>query len=255
MSLTILGVRFDTIDRDLALEKVRQFLIDKKRHVIFTPNPEMLVDAQKNQYFKDVLNASDLNLCDGKGVELVSLGKLKRIPGVDFMIDICSVAAKEGKTVYLLGSGDEEVLEKCAKRLEIKNSKLKIIGSHPGLPLSFKKTDEGKKYLNYDEMKNDAIIDDIIEKAPDILFVAFGHEKQELWMYEQLPHLPSVKLAMGVGGSFDYIAGKVKRAPKLVRKLGLEWVWRLVRQPWRVRRIWKATVIFLFTFLKYRVSK
>lgn len=254
MSYNVLGVKIDTVDKDSAIKKVRQFLIDGTQHMVFTPNPEMLVDASKNQYFQDVLNAGDMNICDGKGIALVSLGTLKRIPGVDFMEEICKVAAEEGNTAYLLGSGDEEVVRTCIKRLNIQNSTLKIVGSHPGLPLNVQKMKEGKKYLVYDENQNDAIIDDIIQTAPDILFVAFGHEKQEMWIYEQLQHLPSVKIAMGVGGSFDYIAGKVKRAPKIVRKLGFEWLWRLVMQPWRVKRIWKATVVFVLIFVKKQLK-
>jgi N-acetylglucosaminyldiphosphoundecaprenol N-acetyl-beta-D-mannosaminyltransferase len=90
----------------------------------------------------------------------------------------------------------------------------------------------------------------IRESLPDILFVAFGHGKQEKWIAAALPSLPAVRVAMGVGGAFDFIAGRVKRAPKLMRLAGLEWLWRLIREPWRIRRIWTAVVVFPWLVLR-----
>src|SRR3989338_8600493 len=104
-SIHILGVRIDAETIDQAQQKVQDFLRSSEQHTIFTPNPEMLVMAHKNKQFRDVLNRGSLNLCDGKGIELVARGKVKRIAGVDFIMDICKNAAEEGKSVYLLGSG------------------------------------------------------------------------------------------------------------------------------------------------------
>ncbi len=238
----ILGVRVDTVDKSSALSKVADFLASGEGHMIFTPNPEMLVDTQKDSYFKDVLNAGDLNLCDGKGIAFVSKEKIERITGVDFMVDICELAAEKNKSVYLLGSGSSEVLKECKKNLLVKFPTLKIVGLHPGIQIS--------NDFKFDTEKNDAVIDDIILSAPDILFVAFGHKKQEKWIYGFLPELPSVRVAMGIGGSFDFISGKAKRAPAIFRRFGLEWLYRLVREPRRIKRIWKATVVFLFYFYK-----
>ncbi|MBT3817080.1 MAG: WecB/TagA/CpsF family glycosyltransferase [Candidatus Magasanikbacteria bacterium] len=241
-----LGIRINSYKKETVIEHIRGLLRDNEQHTIFTPNPEMLVDAKKDAYFTEVLNSSDLNICDGFGIRLVSKFHIERITGVDLMQDICNVAAEEGKTVYLLGSGDEDVLKKVKEKLEKK--KVNIAGMHAGVKITTR--DDGS--IDYDEEEHDAMIDDIIVCAPDILFVAFGHGKQEKWIYEQLPHLPSVKLAMGVGGTFDFIAGKAKRAPKLLRVLGLEWAWRLLLEPSRFKRIWKATVVFLFLVLKNR---
>jgi N-acetylglucosaminyldiphosphoundecaprenol N-acetyl-beta-D-mannosaminyltransferase len=238
----ILGVRVDKVDKSLALSNVADFLASHEGHMIFTPNPEMLVDAQKDLYFKEVLNAGDLNLCDGRGLALVAKESIERIPGVDFMIDICEFAAGENKSVYLLGSGSSEVLKECKNKLLAKFPNLKIVGMHPGIHIA--------NDFTFDSDANDAIIDDIILSAPDILFVAFGHKKQEKWIYGFLPELPSVRVAMGIGGSFDFISGKVKRAPAIFRRLGLEWLYRLVREPRRIKRIWKATVVFLYYYFK-----
>ena len=207
----ILGVRVDTVDKSSALAKVADFLSSGEGHMIFTPNPEMLVDAQKDSYFKEILNKGDLNICDGKGIALFAKDSLERIPGVDFMVDICRLAARENKSVYLLGSGFEYVVKECKNKLLEKFPSLKIVGLHPGLKIT-----DGFKF---DSDENDVIIDDIILSAPDILFVAFGHRKQEKWIYGFLPELPSVRVAMGVGGSFDFISGKIKRAPGVFRRL------------------------------------
>ena len=244
--MDILGVRIDEFPRMEALQKVKDFLAQNEQKMIFTPNPEMIVEAQKDPYFKEVLNASSLNICDGKGIELVSKKKLERIPGVDFLMDICSVAEKEGKTVYLLGSGSKEVIAESQERLLKKFPALRIVGAHPGLLIT-KKAGEPHR-IEYNSEENDDLVGEIISLGPDILFVGFGHSKQEKWIYENLPQLPSVKVAMGVGGSFDYISGKIRRAPILFQKWGLEWLWRLLRQPSRIFRIWNATVKFLFLF-------
>ncbi len=238
--MDILGVRIDEYTKAEAVSRANDFLAQNEPKMIFTPNPEMVVEAQKDQYFKEILNKSDLNLCDGKGIELVSSRKLHRIPGVDFMWSLCELAAKEKKSIYLLGSGSDDVVKKTQGNLLKKFPDLRIVGSHRGPKIS------SGGVVNEDE--NESVLEDIIVTAPDILFVAFGHGKQEKWLYEFLPQLPSVKIGMGVGGAFDYISGTIKRAPQFMRSLGLEWLWRLFRQPSRFFRIWNATGKFLWFF-------
>ncbi len=238
--MEILDIRIDNLIKQQTLQKVGEFLNSNKQHTIFTPNPEMLVDAQKDEYFKQVLNSGDLNVCDGFGLSFVS--GAKRYPGVDLMQDICALAEKEGKSVYLLGSGLNEVVEKTVAELKIKYPELKIVGFNKGSKIE--KLKDCK--IKYDEEQNDELIFQIMMCAPDILFVAFGHGKQEKWIYENLSHLTSVKIAMGVGGAFDYISGKTKRAPLFLRQIGLEWLYRLIKQPSRLSRIFKATVTFVY---------
>jgi N-acetylglucosaminyldiphosphoundecaprenol N-acetyl-beta-D-mannosaminyltransferase len=234
----LLGVRIDNITKNEALQQVSGFLDSSKQNMIFTPNSEILVAGHRDKYFLDVLNKSSLNICDGKGVQI--FGKIKqRITGVDFMLDICGLAEKVGKSIYLLGSGSEKVINNTVQSLNRKFSSLKIVGFNSGPELRIKNHE-----LKYENDENDKIIDDIIMNAPDILFVAFGHEKQEKWIYEHLPHLPSIKIAMGVGGAFDVISGKIKRAPKWMQNIGLEWFWRLIKEPKRFKRIFTATITF-----------
>jgi N-acetylglucosaminyldiphosphoundecaprenol N-acetyl-beta-D-mannosaminyltransferase len=234
--MNILGVKINKLRKQEALGRVESFLNSAKSHKIFTPNPEMLVDAQKDEDFKEVLNKGDLNICDGFGLSVV--GRVKKIAGVDFMIDICALVEKENKSVYLIGSESKEIVEKTASELKKKFPNLKIVGAVPG------------PKLEVGNEKDDDVVHDIIMAAPDVLFVAFGHGKQEKWIHENLKDLPSVKVAMGVGGSFDFISGKVKRAPKFLQKLGLEWLFRLIMQPKRIKRIFKATFIFLYLYVR-----
>lgn len=239
--MNILGVRIDNVTLEQAKDKALEFLNFDKQYKIFTPNPEMLVDAQKDEYFKEVLNSGDLNLCDGFGLALVS--GCKRITGIDFMLEICQIAEKEGRGVYLLGSGSDEVIKKIVENLQKQFPKLKIVGYEKGASYFVDK----KSYeLIYDQVENNKILYKINSLRPDILFVAFGHNKQEKWIYENLSKMPSVKIAMGVGGAFDYISGSVKRAPCWLRKIGLEWMYRLIKQPKRAGRIFKATFKFLY---------
>ena len=236
--MKILEVKIDELTKEQALEKAREFLISNQSHKIFTPNPEMIVDAQNDSEFKEVLNSGDMNLCDGFGLWLATGRRVERISGVDFMLDLCALAERKGKSIYLLGSSCEEVVKKTAEVLQIKFPLLKIVGYNKGHDIT--------KHGTWNMEQNEDVLYNIITTAPDILFVAFGHGKQEKWIHSNLRDLPSVKIAMGVGGAFDFISGKIKRAPKFIRKIGLEWMWRLLREPKRIKRIFKATFVFLY---------
>lgn len=244
MPIEILGVRIDTVKKDEIMNKISLFLADSKSHMIFTPNPEILVEATRNPNFKNTLNQADLNLCDGFGLKIVK-PQLTRISGADFMLDICGRAEQENKSIYLLGSRDTTTLKKAVQNLQQKFPALRIAGTDPGHKIELVKTEKGSE-LKYNQDENAETLQRIIESAPDILFVAFGHNKQESWIMENIHQLPSVKIAMGVGGAIDYLRGKIKRAPILLRMFGLEWLWRLVREPRRIKRIWNATFVFLF---------
>ncbi len=236
--MRILDVRVDEVTQEEALQKAAGFLIGNSPKTIFTPNPEMLVKAYTDPYFKEVLNRGDLNLCDGRGLELVSGGKLERLAGIDFMLEVCGLAEKKGVSVYLLGSGSDQVVSMTAKKLQEKFPKLSIVGfdKGPRLTETVLETDDTCKQINHVQ--------------PTILFVAFGMGKQEKWIDQNLNKLPTVKIAMGVGGSFDFISGKIKRAPLLMRKMGLEWLYRLMSEPKRIGRIINATFKFLYLFIK-----
>lgn len=251
----ILGVRLDEVNREQAIELARCFLSGGgpaspagRQYTIFTPNPEMLVAAQKDGYFRNVLNSGSLNICDGRGIELLAKKKLVRIPGIDFFLDLCAFAARENRSVYLLGSGDTSVIIDAAAELRRQFPGLHITGFHPGPRMTNGEWSDTTP-PSYDSAENNAIMAEINATHPDILFVAFGHGKQEKWIAENLRKMPSVKIAMGVGGAFDLLGGKVGRAPLFLRRLGLEWLWRLMHEPRRIGRIWNATVKFLYLFL------
>lgn len=239
----ILGIRIDNLDLEAVKTKVGLWMSGTEQKKIFTPNPEMLVLANKLPYFKNVLNQGDLNLCDGFGITLVSGGKIKRISGSDFIWDLCKLAEKGGKGVFLLGSGDEDVLEKTKDALNNKFVQLRIVGMDIGPKIQIV---GGDIEINTEENEN--VLNKINKSGAEVLIVAFGQVKQELWIREFLPNLLNVKVAIGVGGALDYIAGKVKRAPKFLRVVGLEWLWRLFREPWRVKRVFNATVRFTFYY-------
>lgn len=257
--IKILKVKFDSITLDEAAKKALALANDKKQHYIATPNPEILLEAQKNNKFKKILNKSDLNTPDGIGIiwaanflhsirntnsfalkflkwlySLITIPFSKktilkeRVTGADLVTEICKHSVNNQNKIFLLGAA-EGIAEKAAKILEKKHPGVKIVGTHAGTP---NPADEKQ-------------ITQIINKArPNILFVAYGAPKQELWISRNLKRIPSVKLAAGIGGTFDFIAGKLKRAPKWMQKLGLEWLYRLIQQPSRIKRIINASIVF-----------
>lgn len=241
----VLNVRIDAETLETALKKVRAFLTSSQ-HRIYTPNPEMLVKARQDKYFREVLNAGDLNLCDGFGLSVFA--KTKRLPGADFMVEICRLASELGVGIYLLGSGSDAVVRKTSDELRKRFPTLKIAGYDRG-PDIHESKEVGYK-LRIDEVNNQTVIERLNVSNPEIIFVAFGMGKQEKWIHENLYKMPSVKIAMGVGGAFDYIAGIVPRAPLFLRKIGLEWLYRVIRQPSRLGRIWNATAVFTYLALK-----
>ncbi|MFA5076503.1 MAG: WecB/TagA/CpsF family glycosyltransferase [Patescibacteria group bacterium] len=250
MKISILGVNIDSLSWSEVLARVQSFLVSPGRYTIVTPNPEFIVLAQRDEKFKHVLNSASLAVPDGVGLVLASylLGNRinRRIAGVDLVEKICQLAAYNNKSIYFLG-GQAGVGEKAATVLQQKFPKLKIAGVNSNLIIPA----QGQAA----DYQNQAVIDRVNQAQPDILLVALGQGKQEKWIYHNLSKLPSVKIAMGVGGSLDFISGIVKRAPVLWRRLGLEWLWRLFTQPWRLGRIWRATVYFSYLVIRFRFQQ
>ena len=244
----VLGVRIDNLSLGEAQNKAVEFFDRGGQFKIFTPNPEMLVRARQDARFKEVLNKGDMNLCDGFGLSLFS--GAKKITGVDFMVELCKMAAEQGSGIYLIGSGSDEVAKKTAEELLKKFSSLKISGFDKGPQIH-----ENSGEMIIDKINNQTAIERINQARPDILFVAFGMGKQEKWIDENLVKMPSIKIAMGVGGAFDYISGAIDRAPCWMRKIGLEWAYRLIKQPGRIGRIFNATIKFTFFALKEKLCQ
>ena len=258
--LKILSVRADKIAAGEILGEIENFLLSDSQHYLVTLNPEMAVEAREDNYFQNIINQADLVIPDGTGIMLA--GKiinrkipLEKITGIDLIYKICEAEFVKCKKIYLLGAGDG-VAEKAASALRQKYFHLNIVGAEEGIEIPnkippLKKGARGilEKGVEYEKL-NQQLIQRINKVKPDILFVAFGAPKQEKWIVENLKKMPSVKLAMGVGGSFDFISGKIKRAPLAFRKLGLEWLWRLILEPRRIKRIYNATVRFGWLVLK-----
>ena len=226
----ILGVGFDKDNESKMLEKIGRMIKDNEQHYIVTPNPEIVMVAQEDKKLRYILNKADLVIPDGIGIIWASQilygisGRIfKRITGVDLMEKICCLAVRRGWSVFFLGAR-KGVADKCARELQVRYPGLLVVGTY-----------SGRAEPKYDEEIKEEILGLIGEKKIDFLFVAYGGKRQEKWIRRNLSKLP-VKIAMGVGGSFDFISGRIKRAPKCMQRFGLEWFWRLVCQPWRWKR-------------------
>ncbi|ABO68439.1 MULTISPECIES: WecB/TagA/CpsF family glycosyltransferase [Geobacillus] len=216
-----LGVYVSTLTYDDILADIEKRMEAGQKSTIIAVNPEKVIAAGKNDELKQLINTATYQIPDGIGVVLAS--KLKgghlasRVTGIDLMERLIARAAEKGYRVFLYGA-KEEVVKKAKENLEAKYPRLCIAGYMNG-------------YVNDDE----AVVQAINEANADILFVALGSPRQELWIRAHMDRL-NVKVFQGVGGSFDVFAGHVKRAPKLFRTLGLEWLYRLVTDPKRFKR-------------------
>ncbi|MGB9678805.1 MAG: WecB/TagA/CpsF family glycosyltransferase [Thermoanaerobacteraceae bacterium] len=225
--VNILGVPINKISMVNAVQVLNSFLNEDKFHFVATPNAEFVMIAQKDEEYMKILNTTDLNVPDGIGIVFAS--KVfkepikERVAGFDLMIEfIKSIDQKNTNSpnIYLLGAAPG-VAEEAKAKLEKQYPAVNIVGVHDGY---FNRTDD------------EEIIKDINSKNTDILFVALGAPKQEKWIFKNKGKL-KVKIAMGVGGSFDVLAGRVERAPLIFRKLGAEWLYRLIKEPWRYKRM------------------
>ncbi len=237
---TILGVSINTYSFHEAQKQARTFFRDEKQHYIVTPNPEILLLARRDKEFRHILNAADLSLPDGVGLIFAShfLGRPfeERITGVSFVHVLCDEAERARLSVFLLGS-TESILKTASERLRKKYPRLHITGMKSGGVIQR----IAKGHWRYEDT---SVLDTIRQAKPDILFVALGHGKQEKWIADNVQSFPSVKIAMGVGGALDYIAGAASWAPAWIRIIGLEWLWRLIHNPWRWKRILHAVIVF-----------
>jgi N-acetylglucosaminyldiphosphoundecaprenol N-acetyl-beta-D-mannosaminyltransferase len=253
MHTDFLGVRIDEVTLDQAFEEAVSLVKKPGKHLIVTPNVEFIIKAQKDSDFRKILNGSDLSIPDSarftwaraqlsstglKKILLWPLFFLGTIPGqkpfpvatgTDLMEMIVSKSSDYGFKIGLIG-GQNTVAEKTRECLLKKYPKAQIIFAEPG----------GR--VNEDGTSPKIEIPEL-----DFLFVAFGQGKQEKWINNNKEKIDA-KVFMGVGGAFDYLSGEVARAPIFMRRLGLEWLFRLIRQPWRIKRFYalvKFTVLIL----------
>jgi N-acetylglucosaminyldiphosphoundecaprenol N-acetyl-beta-D-mannosaminyltransferase len=236
-SVSILGVRIHAVTMNQTLAWIEAAVEKRVPRQICTSNPEFLMAAQRDRKFFDLLNRADLVLPDGVGLLLAArwLGARlpERVSGSDLIYRISEQARPRGWGIYFLG-GAEGVALKTAETLKAQYPGLTIAGTFGGSPKI---------------EAEDAIVARVRAAQPDILLVAYGAPQQDQWIARNKDRL-GVPVSIGLGGSFDFVAGTARRAPVWVQRLGLEWLHRLWRQPWRARRIFSAVIAFPLAVLR-----
>ncbi|MBI2485113.1 WecB/TagA/CpsF family glycosyltransferase [Candidatus Uhrbacteria bacterium] len=236
-SVALLGVGLESITRQEVGGRLFGFLQGTKAALVVTPNPEMLVLAEKDPHFRKVLNSADLRLVDGFGLVLAAflLGKkLVRFSGVDALHTLARQSARGGKRLLLVGGMHNEDAPRAAENLARMYPGLLARGVGGG-PITM----DGEVWSGGEE-----IIRTIHEWQPHILAVSLGHGKQERWLAEHLKSFSSVRVGIGIGGALEFLSGRQTRAPRWMRAFGLEWMYRLLCEPRRFRRIYHAVILF-----------
>ena len=237
--IEILGVPVDCLTMDRTVELAASVLAGNLAQSIVAVNPEKVMRARYDVRLRDQLKRAGVLIPDGIGVviaaRILGLGRLQRVPGSELMPRLCELAARTGRRVFLFGAAPD-VTERAGQVLQERYRGLTIAGTQHG-------------FLKDAEMPD--LVDRINSSKADMLFVALGSPKQEDWIDRYLPQL-NVKICQGVGGTFDVIAGRVRRAPLAFRTVHLEWFYRLVTNP---RRLHRQTALpqFAFHILKQRV--
>ena len=221
--IDILGVPIDCVDMSRALEYIEGVIRADGRSTVLAVNPEKVMAARKDAETMRILQQAGLLIPDGIGVvwaaNLLADKAVGRVPGADLMPEICRLAEEQGFRVFLYGAAPGVAGKACDELLK-RYPALRITGHEHG-------------YLPEEEMP--ALLARINESGTDVLFVALGSPRQELWIEKYASQL-GVKVYQGVGGTFNVLAGEVRRAPLLFRRLNLEWLYRLITEPSRIRR-------------------
>jgi N-acetylglucosaminyldiphosphoundecaprenol N-acetyl-beta-D-mannosaminyltransferase len=269
-AVDVLGVSFQPLTRRQAAEEIARLAKKDARSYVVKPYSEFMPVAAKDQHVRDILNGADLCLADGagilwaahylslKGTGLRAAGQLvtslmwmllrrtlgrgplpEAMAGVDLTWEMLGALEEAGATVFLLGGSVEES-DRARRNIEARLPGLRVVGSRPG-------------HFNVSGKENEQVIAAINAAVPDTLLVAMGFPRQEKWIAKNLPQL-NVHVAVAEGGSFTFIAGNVPRAPEWMRRSGLEWAFRLGRQPWRLKRQ-LALPQFVWLMLRKRLSR
>lgn len=212
--VSILGIKIDALTMDEAVKTAEKWLSEEAPHVIFTPNPEIIMAAEKDEALSSLINSADMLTADGIGVvkaaEILGTPLPERVSGFDLTVNIISLLGKLGKSLYILG-GKPGVAEKACENMKKAHPNLEIAGFHDG-------------YFKDDE----EIIAEISLKKPDFLLVCMGAPKQEEWIFKYKDRL-NARILIGAGGSADVLAGEVLRAPDFFIRHNLEWLYRVVK--------------------------
>jgi N-acetylglucosaminyldiphosphoundecaprenol N-acetyl-beta-D-mannosaminyltransferase len=242
----VLGVRVDRVSQLQALDIIDQLIALRRasgytlpcRQTI-TVNTEFVMAAQQNTEFRQTINTAALVVADGIGVvwatRFVGFPTPERITGTDMLVALAKRCAEKGYRLYLLGAAPG-VAEQTGVCLQAFAAGLQIAGTYAGSPAL---------------AEEDALIERIHAANPDILCVAYGAPAQDLWIYRNLSRLPAA-VAIGVGGAYDFLSGRQRRAPRAIQHFGLEWLYRLYREPWRWKRMLAIPHFMLLVLLKGR---
>lgn len=221
--INITGINFDNVTLDESIELVKQNLNDSVRTIVYTPNAEIAYACIENKEYLDIINSANIILPDGDGVveasKILNTPLKCKTPGVEFGYKLLKYCSENGLKVYLLG-GKQEIVQKAKEELTNDLQGLIISGYHDG-------------YFDNDE----SVINNINDSDADVILVCLGFPKQEKWVYENINSIPNIKVAACLGGSIDIYSKEVKRAPVFFRKLKLEWFYRTVKDPKRIKRI------------------
>jgi N-acetylglucosaminyldiphosphoundecaprenol N-acetyl-beta-D-mannosaminyltransferase len=238
VKVDVLGLKIDNITMDETVKKVLSLIKSGGRHSVYTPNAEMSMAAVKDPSYSSVLNSADLLIPDGAGVvlgaRLLGAPIKEKVAGIELVLNLLSSGEKF--SVFLYG-GKPGIGEAAAEKIKTKYPNVTVCGTIHG----YHKETEKERHINT-----------INEAAPDLILTGLGFPAQEKWIHELLPKLKK-GTAIGCGGTLDYLAGVVKRSPRIMIKLNLEWLDRLIRQPKRLGRMMKIPV-FLFLCIKTRIK-
>lgn len=262
MKVDIAGVLVDNITKQQSIERIDDFVKSGSPHYVVTPYSEFIVFAQRDSKYKEALNSADLSLPDGVGI-LWAAKYLSLAPGYDFLKLKLSLfrlllSPAYGRTIIKERVVGSHLIWDIAKLASDKNYAISLIGGK-GTVAAQTAFELKKKFPNLkvplalsDKAFDDKIVSEINESNSDILLIAYSPPKQEIWLAENIKKL-KVKVAVGLGGTFDYVAHKRLPAPGILHNLGLEWFWRLITQPWRLGRMWNALPVFIWTVYKYKL--
>jgi N-acetylglucosaminyldiphosphoundecaprenol N-acetyl-beta-D-mannosaminyltransferase len=238
--IEILGIPVDCVDMAGARQAIAQIIDGDRPQAVIAVNPEKVIKAESDESLRAQLRNAGLLIPDGIGIVLAAtilgLGKMRRVPGSELMPEICQIAAQKGRGVFLFGAS-AEVNASVAAELVKRYPTIAIAGRQHG-------------YVKDNEMEE--IVNRINTSGAQVLFIALGSPRQEQWMGAHIHKLKQVRVLQGVGGTFDVIAGRVKRAPPLFLRLNLEWLYRLLAQPQRILRQ-TALPRFVYRVLKQRI--
>ena len=230
MKTDILGIQFDNLTREEAKEAGAALLRSPEFHYAVTPNPEFILAADKDLEFQKILNQADLVLPDGIGVvysaKILGTPLKGRVAGFDFACDMLDVLNEMGGRLYLLGA-KPGVAEEAGRRILESHPNIALCGTHDGY---FK--------------DSDPVAREVAQAQPDLLFVCLGAPKQEKWI-SRFGLVTGAKLAIGLGGALDVFAGNVERAPEQWQKAGMEWAYRLKKEPKRIGRMAKLPLVLV----------